>query len=69
VVRDIEETTRAIAKAMKDAQLMAGVEDGTVYCGVAGEHVSGRSSHCVVSLASVMGPPCCHDLGTTRAAC
>jgi hypothetical protein len=22
-----------------------------------------------VSLASVMGPPCCHDLGTTRAAC
>lgn len=50
VVRDIEETTRAIAKAMKDAQLMAGVEVGTVYCGVAGEHVSGRSSHGVVSV-------------------
>jgi cell division protein FtsA len=50
VVRDIEETTRAIAKAMKDAQLMAGVEVGTVYCGVAGEHVAGRSSHGVVSV-------------------
>ena len=50
VVRDIEETTRAIAKAMKDAQLMAGVEVGTVYCGIAGEHVSGRSSHGVVSV-------------------
>lgn len=50
VVRDIEETTRAITKAMKDAQLMAGVEVGTVYCGIAGEHVAGRSSHGVVSV-------------------
>jgi cell division protein FtsA len=50
VVRDIEETTRAIAKAMKDAQMMAGVEVGTVYCGVAGEHISARSSHGVVSV-------------------
>jgi cell division protein FtsA len=50
VVRDIEEATRAIARALKDAQLKAGVEVGTVYCGVAGEHVSGRSSHGVVSV-------------------
>ncbi|HEX6645155.1 MAG TPA: cell division protein FtsA, partial [Gemmatimonadales bacterium] len=50
VVRDIEETTRAIAKAMKDAQRMAGVEVGTVYCGIAGEHVAGRSSHGMVSV-------------------
>ena len=50
VVRDIEETTRAIAKAMKDAQTMAGVEVGTVYCGVAGEHIAARSSHGVVSV-------------------
>lgn len=50
VVRDIDATTRAIGKAMKDAQLMAGVEVGTVYCAVAGEHVSGRSSHGVVSV-------------------
>ncbi len=50
VVRDIEATTRAIVKAMKDAELMAGVEVGTVYCGVAGDHVTGRSSHGVVSV-------------------
>ncbi|HEU4698051.1 MAG TPA: cell division protein FtsA [Gemmatimonadales bacterium] len=50
VVRDIEETTRAIGKAMKDAQRMAGVEVGTVYCGIAGEHVAGRSSHGMVSV-------------------
>lgn len=50
VIRDIEETTRAITKAMRDAQLMAGVEVGTLYCTVAGEHVSGRNSHGVVSV-------------------
>jgi len=50
VVRDIEETTRAIAKALKDAQMMAGVEIGTVYVGVAGEHIAARSSHGVVSI-------------------
>ncbi|MEO8200793.1 MAG: cell division protein FtsA [Gemmatimonadota bacterium] len=50
VVRDIEETTRAIAKAMKDAQRMAGVEVGAAYCGIAGEHVAGRSSHGMVSV-------------------
>lgn len=50
VIRDIEETTRAIAKAMRDAQLMAGVEVGTLYCSVAGEHVAGRNSHGVVSV-------------------
>lgn len=50
VIRDIEETTRAITKAMRDAQLMAGVEVGTLFCSVAGEHVSGRNSHGVVSV-------------------
>ncbi len=50
VVRDIEETTRAISKAMRDAQVMAGVEVGTVFCGIAGEHVATRSSHGVVSV-------------------
>ena len=50
VVRDIEETTRAIDKAMKSAQRMAGVEVGSVYCGIAGEHVAGRSSHGMVSV-------------------
>ena len=50
VVRDIEETTRAVDKATREAQLMAGVEVGTVYCGVAGEHIAARSSHGVVSV-------------------
>ena len=50
VVRDIEETTRAITKVMHDAQMMAGVEVGTVFCGVAGEHIAARSSHGVVSV-------------------
>ena len=50
VVRDIEETTRAIDKAMKSAQRMAGVQVGSVYCGIAGEHVAGRSSHGMVSV-------------------
>ncbi len=50
VVRDIEETTRAITKAMKDAERMAGVEVGSVYCGIAGEHVAGLSSHGMVSV-------------------
>jgi cell division protein FtsA len=49
VVRDIEETTRAIARAMRDAQRMAGLEVGAIYCGIAGEHVAGRSSHGMVS--------------------
>jgi cell division protein FtsA len=50
VVRDIEETTRAIGRAMRDAQRMAGLEVGAVYCGIAGEHVAGRSSHGMVSV-------------------
>ncbi|NNG14912.1 MAG: cell division protein FtsA [Gemmatimonadales bacterium] len=50
VVRDIEETTRGIVKAMRDAERMAGVEVGTVYAGIAGEHVAGKSSHGVVSV-------------------
>src|SRR5204863_9665201 len=50
VVRDIEEATRASTKVMSDAQMMAGVEVGTVFCGVAGEHIAARSSHGVVSV-------------------
>jgi cell division protein FtsA len=40
-----------VSRALKDAQLMAGVDVSTVYCGVAGEHVAGRISHGVVSVA------------------
>jgi cell division protein FtsA len=50
VVRGIEETTRAIQKAMKDAERMAGVEVGSVYCSIGGEHVAGLTSTGVVSV-------------------
>lgn len=52
MVRDIEETTRAITQAMRDAQRMAGVEVGPVWCGIAGEHVQTRKED---GLASVTG--------------
>ena len=49
-VRDVEETTRATHSALGDAQRMAGLEVGTLYVGVAGEHIAERSSHGVVSV-------------------
>ncbi len=50
VIRDFEETVRAVRKAMQDAERIAGIEVGTVYCGVAGEHVAQRVSHGVASV-------------------
>ncbi len=50
VIRDFEETVRAVRKAMHDAERIAGIEVGTVYCGVAGEHVAQRVSHGVASV-------------------
>lgn len=52
VVRDIEQTTRSIVQAIRDAERMAGVAVQVVYCGIAGEHVSARTS---TGLASVTG--------------
>lgn len=53
VVSDIEETTRAIQKAMTDAERMAGAQVPAVYVGIAGEHVQAMSSH---GVAAVGGP-------------
>ena len=50
VIRDFEEVVRAVHKAMTDAERVAGIEVGTVYCGVAGEHISQRVSHGVASV-------------------
>ncbi len=50
VIRDFEETVRAVQKAMHDAERVAGVEVGTVYCGVAGELVAQRQTSGVVSI-------------------
>jgi len=50
MVRDLEETTRSVVAAMRDAQRMAGVKVAAVTCGVAGEHVAARPSSGVVAV-------------------
>jgi cell division protein FtsA len=50
LVRDIEETTRSITNAMRDAQRMAGVPVPSVYCGIAGDNVQLRTSPGLVSV-------------------
>jgi cell division protein FtsA len=52
VVRDIEETARSVAAAMRDAERMAGVSVPAVTCGIAGEHVAARTSTGVVAVAA-----------------
>jgi cell division protein FtsA len=51
MVRDIDETSRSIAAAMRDAERMAGVKVSAVTCGIAGEHVSARVSPGVVAVS------------------
>lgn len=50
VVVDIEATTRAIQKAVEEAELMAGCRIHTVFAGIAGDHVSSLNSQGVVAL-------------------
>jgi len=52
VVRDLEGTTRSITLALRDAERMAGVRVPSLTCGIAGEHVTARSSP---GLAAVTG--------------
>jgi cell division protein FtsA len=49
-IRDFEETVRAITRAMKAAEQIAGIEVGTVYCGVSGVNIAERISHGVASI-------------------
>jgi cell division protein FtsA len=51
MVRDIDETTRSVAAALKDAERMAGARVPDVACGIAGEHVSARGSTGVVAVS------------------
>jgi cell division protein FtsA len=51
IVRDIDETTRSIVAALHDAERMAGVKVAAVTCGIAGEHVSARTSTGVVAVS------------------
>jgi len=52
VVADIEETQRSIAKALQDAERMAGAKVETVYAGIAGEHMQAMTS---TGIASITG--------------
>ena len=51
MVRDIDETMRSVAAALKDAERMAGARVPEVTCGIAGEHVSARGSAGVVAVS------------------
>ena len=50
VVTDIEAATDSVRKAVKEAELMAGVTLERLYIGIAGEHVHGRASTGVVAI-------------------
>lgn len=52
LVRNIEETTAAIKRALKDAERMAGVEVPAVYCGVSAENVRTQLTNGVVAVAA-----------------
>src|SRR5213594_521185 len=60
VVRDIDETTRSVVAALKDAERMAGARVTDVTCGIAGEHVSARGSTGVVAVSAEEISP--HDV-------
>jgi cell division protein FtsA len=50
IVSDIEETTRAIKRALADAERMAGASVQEVYVGIAGEHVQAMTSTGIVAV-------------------
>lgn len=50
VVTDIEATTESVRKAVKEAELMAGVRAERLFTGIAGEHIHARTSSGVVAV-------------------
>lgn len=50
IVTDIEATTESIRKAVKEAELMAGVTVDRLYTGIAGEHIHADASNGVVAV-------------------
>jgi cell division protein FtsA len=50
VVTDLEATTDSIRRAVKEAELMAGVTLERLFTGIAGEHIHGRASTGVVAV-------------------
>jgi cell division protein FtsA len=51
VVRDIEETTRSVGAALRDAERMAGAKVPGVYCGIAAENVRTQLTNGLVSVS------------------
>ena len=51
VVVDMDLTTAAIRQAVEAAELMAGVEIGSVYAGIAGGHITGQTSNGLVAVS------------------
>ncbi|MBD3182618.1 cell division protein FtsA [Candidatus Poribacteria bacterium] len=52
VVVNLEATMASIEKAIEDAEVMAGVEVGSVFAGVAGGHIRGINHHGVVIVSN-----------------
>jgi cell division protein FtsA len=50
VVINIDATVESIRKAVEEAELMAGAEITSVYCGIAGGHIKGFNSHGIVAV-------------------
>jgi UDP-N-acetylmuramate--alanine ligase len=50
LVTDIEATTESVRKAVKEAELMAGVSVDGLFVGIAGEHIHARTSNGVVAV-------------------
>jgi len=50
VVINIESTVTAIQEAVREAELMAGVEIKSVYAGIAGSHIRSVNSHGIVAI-------------------
>ena len=50
VVINIDATVESIRKAVEEAELMAGVEINSVYCGITGSHIRGFNSHGIVAV-------------------
>ncbi|HDK36061.1 MAG TPA: cell division protein FtsA, partial [Bacteroidetes bacterium] len=60
VVVNLEKTVQSIKRAVDEAQLMAGIEAGPVYVGIAGDHIHSFNSRGVVA---VSGPD--HEIKMT----
>ncbi len=50
VVINIESTVQSIQRAVEEAELMAGCEIRSVYCGIAGSHIRSLNSHGIVAI-------------------